>query len=122
MEKGKKTKWQGTSRYGDAGPPIQHSETIKITVDELKALIKENDIKPDKLFTREEILDDPKVKEKIDQLIKLDEEKKKKEENSMIPGDEKPILTPEEKKQQEKDNEFIPDNKDKSGEDDLIPD
>ena len=80
---GKKIKWQGSpgmSRYGDAGPPIQYSDNI-ITVDELKALIKENDIKPDKLFTKEEIAADPKVRARIEALIEIEEE------NSMIPDD-----------------------------------
>jgi len=123
---GKKIKWQGDpgmSRYGDAGPPIQHSETIKITIDELKTLIEENDIKPDKLFSKEEILADPKVKEKIDQLMKLEEEKIKEEEDGMIPGDDKPkTLTPEQQRQLDIDNELIPDSGKPGDDNDLIPD
>jgi len=80
------------------------------------------------MFSKEQILDDPKVKEHIE-IILLNEQIETKikadklEENSMIPGDDKPILTPGEKKQQEEDNEFIPDD-DKPGDsdNDLIPD
>ena len=121
---GKKIKWQGSpgmSQFGKAGPPIQHSESI-ITMDELRELIKREDIKPDKLFSKEEILADPKVKEKIEQLIKADEEKRKKEEDDMIPDDKPKTLTPEEKKKQEEDNKLIPDGKGEPGENDLIPD
>jgi len=114
------------TRYGEAGPPVQHSD--KITISEIKKLIEENKIRPDQMFSKEQILDDPKVKEHIE-IILLNEQIETKikadklEENSMIPGDDKPILTPGEKKQQEEDNEFIPDD-DKPGDsdNDLIPD
>jgi len=123
MSEGKKSKWQGSdglTRFGTAGPPVQHSE--KITIEELKELIEREDIKPSKLFSKEDFLNDSKIKEKIDQIMKADEEKRKKEENSMIPGDDKPILTPEEKKKQEEDNEFVPDDGKPGDDSDLIPD
>jgi len=109
MSEGKKSKWQGSdglTRFGAAGPPIQHSETIKITIDELKALIKENDIKPDKLFSKDEIAADPKVKARIEALVEIEAEKQKKLEK-------------------EEEDQFIPDPDEKgepSGENDLIPD
>ena len=121
-----KTKFQAgfQSQFGDAGPPVQYSDTITIT--ELKELIKENKIRPDQLFLKEEILNDPKVKDYIElerQKAEKIEADKLKEEDSLIPDDKPGTLTAEQKKQQEEYNKFIPDS-DKPGDSDsdLIPD
>lgn len=117
-------KWQATSmtRYGKAGPPIQHSDS-KITLDELKTLIAENDILPNKIFSKEEILSDPLVAARIEALREIDKEKEEKrakeEEDDMIPDD-----NPSGGSKKDDNNPFIPDsneNRDK-GENELIPD
>lgn len=120
-----KAKFQASSltRYGDAGPGVQHSDTITMT--ELKELIKREKVRPDQLYTKEEILDDPKVKAHIELNIKKAEKieaDKLKEEDIMIPGDDKPTLTAEQKRQQKIDDEFIPNGKSDSEDSDLIPD
>ena len=95
----------------------------EITMDELKELIEREKIRPDQLFTEQEILNDPKLKAKIDALI--DAEIKagiKKEEDMLIPGSPNAPLTDEQKRQQEKDNELVADGKgDSDDDDDLIP-
>lgn len=118
-----KTKFQaspGLTRYGIAGPPMQHSDTITMT--ELKELIEREKIKPEQLFSKEQIIEDPKVKAKIDELIDAEIKAEKLKEDSMIPNGKSDPLTPEQKKQQEKDNELVADGKGDPGEDDLIPD
>lgn len=123
--KGKMQKFQaspGLSRYGKAGPPVQHSNERYITPKELKARIKELNLKPEDLYTKEKILEDPKVKEYLENLVlneEIEREVKADEEDSMIPGDE-----PKKKDDQKKpnpDDEFIPDNEPGNNED-MIPD
>jgi len=102
----------------------------KITKGELRDLIKENDIRPGQLFSKEDFLNCKPLMKAMAEKKELEDfraakDKKEKEDvdvDSMIPGDDKPILTPEQKKQQEKDNELIPDGKGDPGDDDLIPD
>lgn len=100
--------------------------TETITMDELKELVEREKIRPEQLYTKEEIINDPKIKEKIEQLIKAEEEKqmkeRKEEEDQFIPGTPNRPLTEEQKRQQEKDNELVADGKSDSGDDDLIPD
>jgi len=128
---GKKIKWQasdGMSRYGAAGPPIQHS--LKITIPEIAQLLKEEGISPHKIFSKEDFLNDEKLMEAVKDKIDLEDfragEKKlkeeKEEENSMIPGSDPKPLTPEQKRQQKIDNEFVPDGELGKGDNDLIPD
>lgn len=129
MTETKKVKWQGSSqtRYGAAGPPVEDRSGI-ITVDELKELIEREKVRPDQIFSKQQILNDPEVRRYLDKLIlkKQEEEKIKADklkENDMIPGDDIPKLTPEQKRKQAEENEFIPNGKtDNKGENDLIPD
>lgn len=114
----------GLSRYGKSGPPVQHSGTI--TMSELKELIEREKIKPEQLFTKEQIVNDPKLKPKIDALIDAEiaaiKAKAKTEEDRFIPDDTPPNLTPKEREQQRKDNELVADGKGDSEDNDLIPD
>ncbi len=96
-----------------------------ITVGELIDLVRREEIKPSKLFEKEDFLKDEKfMKAMVDKQELEDyraDNRDKLKEDDMIPGDDKPILTPEEKKKQEEENEFIPDNEPGDNED-LIPD
>jgi len=125
-----KTKFQASplSRYGTAGPPIQHFEG-RITIGELRDLIKHEKIEPSKLFEKEDFIKDEKLISAMKDKMELedyragkDKEKIEKDNaDSMIPDDKPGTLTEAEKRQQEKDNELVAD--DKPGEDeDLIPD
>lgn len=117
-----------SSRYGEAG------SGAKITIAELRDLIEREEIKPSKIFEKEDFLKDSKLMKRFEEIAELEayraekktgeteEDKKKMIENEMIPGDDKPILTPEEREQQKKDNEFVPDDNEPGGDDDLIPD
>jgi len=100
--------------------------TGTITKDELIELIQREKILPEQLYTKEEILGDPKVKAKVEALIEIEKKEiakmKKEEENDMIPGGPDKPLTDEEKKKQDEDNEFVADGKGESGDEDLIPD
>ena len=125
-----KTKFQAgfQSRYGDAGPPVQYytDDVYKITKGELRERIKELNVKPEDLYTKEEILSDSEVKDYIELERQKAEKKieadKLKEEDMLIPGSPNAPLTDEQKRQQEKDNELIADGKsDSDDDDDLIP-
>lgn len=129
-----KTKFQGSpglTRYGKAGPPVQYSNDRYITPKELKARIKELNLKPEDLYSKEQIINDPKMQEHIEtELLNLEMEREveadKLKENDLIPGDDKPKkLTDEEKRKQAEENILIPDPEDKGtpgDSDDLIPD
>lgn len=124
----KKAKFQASplSRYGAAGSSMQHSDTI--TIGELREIIKENDIKPDKLFVKQDFLNDEKLMKAVGEKIELEDyrlnekEKKKEQTDDLTPGDGISILTAEQKAQQEKDNELIPDKDNGESDNSLIPD
>jgi len=117
-----KAKFQGSplSRYGTAGPPVQHSDVF--TIQELIELILREEIKPEQLFSREEIINDPKLKAYVDSEILKKQEEEKLKEDELIPGSEDAPLTKEQLEQQKKDNELIPGGKYEPDDDDLIPD
>ncbi len=137
MTKTKIGKFQASplSRFGDAGPHVQHGDTI--TMGELIDLIRREKIAPEQIFEKEDFLKDKKLMKAIDEKIELEKyraedqelnkqmdeeiEADKLAENSMIPGSPDK-LTPEQKKRQEEDNEFIPDNEPEGEDNDLIPD
>lgn len=60
----------------------------KITLGEMKELIKENSIPPKQLFTEKEILEDPEVKEYIEAERGKAIKEKKEKEDDFIPDAE----------------------------------
>jgi hypothetical protein len=108
--------------------------TEKITIDEIKTLLQEEGIKPQRLFTKEQLLSDPTVILNIEKAAKdgkipeeawqEKEDEVKKKEEAEIRAEVEKIRKEKETKQETDKDDFIPDVDDgkPSEDDDLIPD